>query len=156
MELRTEAEGATEKRCFIARSTQRDGHARYALKRLKKATLSLASSHKEDKRLLFTAGVADLAIEAKFLAVLKHPNIIKMRGMASVHPCSDEFFIVLDRLNDTLEDRIHSWKKSVRRLSGGLGLVLDTRGGKKDKMFSDRLCVAYAICSALHYLHSKR
>ena len=135
---------------------KREGQTRYALKRLKNATLRKANSPKEGDTNKFMAGVIDLAMEVKFLSILDHPNIIKMRGISSAKPFAQDFFLILDRLHETLEERIYSWKKSSRKINGGLGLVLDAKGTKKEKMFTKKIRAAYGICSALEYLHSKR
>jgi hypothetical protein len=68
---------------------------RYAFKRLQE------SCHENAH--LYINGVVDLAVEARFLSVVRHPNIIKMRAMAATNPFSthDPFFVVLDRLYDS-------------------------------------------------------
>lgn len=55
---------------------------------------------------------SDLALEAGFLANLNHPNIIKLRGIA--HSNGYErgpagYFLVIDRLSETLSERIQTW-----------------------------------------------
>lgn len=135
-------------RTFISKNIERDGQARYAIKRISKKLI-------REKESRFIAGVVDLAIEVKFLAVIQHPHIIKMRAMSTVHYCSDAFFIVLDRLYDTLEDRMEKWEKAGRRLSG-LGGVRDLKGTKKEEQLAERLVVAYDLCSALAFLHSNK
>jgi hypothetical protein len=55
-------------RQFMADNVRRNGDARYAFKRL----------HREMRELDRTRGMIDLAIEAKFLSVLWHPNIGKL------------------------------------------------------------------------------
>ena len=142
-------------RSFIAKNHQRDGHARYAIKMLSKSTLAgkktnVASDHKR-----FIAGVVDLAMEVKYLSIIQHPHIIKMRGIAQTHPCSGSFFIILDRLYDTLSERMKGWKKQQKRMSG-LGSILDLKGSKKEQALGQRLVVAYNICSALHFLHQNK
>jgi hypothetical protein len=55
-------------------------------------------------------------MEVKFLAVLRHNHIIKMRALADVPYTSKDFFIVMDRLSETLDDRIEKvWKKDAKR-----------------------------------------
>ena len=66
----------------------------------------------------FAVAVIDLAAEAKLLSLIQHPHIIKMRGLADVNYCSEDFFILLDRLNITLTEQISIWKKG---LPGGYG-----------------------------------
>jgi len=100
----------------------------------------------------FLCGVMDLAIETRFLAVVRHPNIIKMRAISSINPSQKHYFILLDRLYDTLTDRITAWKKKKAAMQG-LQKIRDLKGDKKKRLFLDRLIVAYDLCSALNYLH---
>jgi hypothetical protein len=56
----------------------------------------------------------------------------------------------LDRLYDTLTDRIHQWKKKDQN---SLSKLFDFQK-KREKIFlAERLTVAYDIASALQYLH---
>jgi len=139
-------------RSFIAQYHQRDGHARYAIKMLSKSTLAGRNSRKAPDHKKFIAGVVDLAMEVKYLSIIQHPHIIKMRGISKSHPCSESFFIILDRLYDTLSDRMKGWKKVQKRMSG-LGSIRDLKGTKKEQAMGERLVVAYNICSALQFLH---
>jgi serine/threonine protein kinase len=62
----------------------------------------------------YTKGIVDLAIEAEFLAVLSHPNLISMRAMANSDPYESKFFVILDRLVVTLDDSLNgerTWAK---------------------------------------------
>ena len=67
----------------------------------------------------FRVGATDLAIEAAFLASLDHPNIICLRGLSSRGPrgfasgIPSGYFLVMDRLDGTLDDRIQSWKEQA-------------------------------------------
>jgi len=135
-------------RAFISKHCDRDGQCRYAIKRLSENLITKSKSR-------FVAGVVDLAMEAKYLSILQHPHIIKLRGMSNSHPCSDTFFVVLDRLYDTLTERMVSWKKTARRMSG-LGSVRDFNGNKKEEQLGMRLIVAYDIGSALSFLHQNK
>jgi hypothetical protein len=65
----------------------------------------------------FLIGVEDLIHETAMLAALDHPNIIKIHGrsggsVSDSFRLSDGYFILLDRLTDTLEDRIKRWQKA--------------------------------------------
>mmetsp|Transcript_1302 Transcript_1302/g.2374 ORF Transcript_1302/g.2374 Transcript_1302/m.2374 type:complete len:402 (+) Transcript_1302:115-1320(+) len=140
-------------RSFIASHVLRDECARYAIKKLS-PNLSNRSSG------TFFSGVIDLAMELEYLSVIQHPHIIKMRAASSCHPCSDKFFIVLDRLYETLSERIPLWKKGDQRSSGFSGIVRRISGkngfDKKENIFAERIAVAHDICSALAYLHSNK
>ena len=94
----------------------------------------------------FIIGVEDLVHETTVLASLDHPNIVKIHGRAcgrdsASFRLSDGFFILLDKLTETLEDRIRRWKK----------LSYD----KKAPHLS-QINTACSIADALSYLHSKK
>lgn len=130
-------------RDFMQRHYLRKGKdTRYAIKRLK--------SDVEDDAHLFINGIVDLAIEAKFLAVIRHPNIIKMRALACGTPVSREYFVVLDRLYDILTTRVVSWK---RREIKGIGKLLDRKGKRQTAFWLERITVAHDLSCALKYLH---
>eukprot|EP00561_Arcocellulus_cornucervis_P005941 CAMPEP_0185828626 /NCGR_PEP_ID=MMETSP1322-20130828/32649_1 /TAXON_ID=265543 /ORGANISM="Minutocellus polymorphus, Strain RCC2270" /LENGTH=400 /DNA_ID=CAMNT_0028526367 /DNA_START=50 /DNA_END=1252 /DNA_ORIENTATION=- len=133
-------------RAFIAQRCLRKGKdARYAIKKLSKEVQS------DPNR--FVAGVIDLAIESRFLAVVKHPNIIKMRATSDSNPYKHGYFVVLDRLYDTLTKRFGVWKKAKGKATG-LGKLSDMKGKKKEELWIERLLVAYDLAAALRYLHS--
>ena len=131
---------------YIYTEQQRKGKdARYAIKQLSEEVQS------DPNR--FVAGVIDLAIESRFLAVVKHPNIIKMRATSDSNPYKHGYFVVLDRLYDTLSTRFGVWKKAKGKV-GGLGKIKDMKGKKKEELWIERLLVAYDLAAALRYLHS--
>ena len=136
----------TQQNALICTEQQRKGKdARYAIKQLSEEVLS------DPNR--FVAGVIDLAIESRFLAVVKHPNIIKMRATSDSNPYKHGYFVVLDRLYDTLSTRFGVWKKAKGKV-GGLGKLKDMKGKKKEELWIERLLVAYDLAAALRYLHS--
>ncbi|KAL7462145.1 hypothetical protein ACHAXS_002535 [Conticribra weissflogii] len=146
-ELRYDGGVLVQDRQFMARRCLRKGkHARYAIKTLSDDCL------KDPER--FVGGVIDLAIESRFLAVIRHPNIIKMRGFGTSEICDVGFFLVLDRLYDTLTLKISQWKRDVEKTKG-VGKLFDMKGKKKRKVWTDRLLVVYDLSTALEYLHSQ-
>lgn len=57
-----------------------------------------------------------MALEAEFLASLNHPHIIKLRGVAYDGPSGfakgpTGYFLIIDRLFETLDGRIKRWGK---------------------------------------------
>ena len=63
----------------------------------------------------FMIGVEDLVHETVILSSIDHPNIIKIHGRAEL---GEGYFILLDKLKDTLEDRIEGWRKMFPQSSG--------------------------------------
>lgn len=136
---------------FIAKHCLREdsGESRYAIKVLSEEHLV-----DEDK---FIQGSLDMAIETRILSDTEHPNIIKARALAVVDPFSEEYFIMMDRLYDTLGSRIKKWKKGVKRISGRLSATFfDRRGEKKNELWHARLVAAFDLSDALGYLHRKK
>lgn len=132
-------------RNFMASHCIRSGRdCRYALK-------ILQDSSRKDAQ-TFVSGIVDLAVEARFLSVVRHPNIIKMRAMAAVEDAFSDanFFVVLDRLYDILTVRVVKWKKSQVK---GMKRLFDRKGKKALAFWVERLTVAYDLACALKYMH---
>ncbi|KAL3922574.1 MAG: hypothetical protein SGILL_002131 [Bacillariaceae sp.] len=137
-----------EHRAFISKHVFRESsqNCRYAMKFLSMDTIGDPSR--------FCTGAADL--EAKFLASLEHPNIIKLRGMAAAGTSGFAgmqergYFLLLDRLQCTLEDKIDLWRDYDKSLS------VDRVGKKRRYFLAERLHVAFDVCAALDYLHANQ
>jgi serine/threonine protein kinase len=135
-------------RSFMAsnyRTSTKGNTFRYAIKRVHKSSI--------DDAQLFVNGAVDLAVEARFLTVLRHPNIIKMRGTAATGPFNPErpFFIILDKLDEILSSRIRKWKAKESSFMN----VFDCKGTGRCSLWFERLKVAFGIAKALEYVHSQ-
>ena len=88
-----------------------DPHRRYAMKHLKAKLLREQGGG--DNR--FQKEAVQLAVEAHLLASFDHPNVLKIRGWAAGGVASyadgrhDSFFLLLDRLDETLDQRLARW-----------------------------------------------
>lgn len=95
---------------------------------------------------LFTVAIKDLIRETAMLSSLDHPSIIRLHGRGAMS-FSDpivqgkRYFILLDRLTDTLDQRMERWR----------GMSLN----KNDTPSVVQLKTVYCIADALAYLHSK-
>jgi len=94
----------------------------------------------------FTIGAEDLIHETAMLASLDHPNIIKLHGRAFgqiniTFALNGGFFILLDRLKETLKERIHIWKR-------------DPKCALQEPSVT-QIEAACSIAGAMSYLHSK-
>lgn len=129
----------------MAAHCKRGSDCRYAIKQLQTVRKQKATD--------YIGGLMDLAMEARFLAVIRHPNIIKMRAVGSMGPFSqaEPYFLVLDRLYDTMTDRLAKWKKK-----GGGALRMMTGEKKRKAFWVERLEVAFDLGAALAYLHDRK
>lgn len=113
---------------------------KYAIKLLKK---KLLQNTKE-----FQHAAIDLAVESKYLSALQHAHIIKIRALAKGGTAAfktgkhDDYFIVMDLLHQTLEQRIQTWQQQQQSIPSN---------------HHYRLSLKYAlqIADALQYLHEK-
>lgn len=106
----------------------------------------------------YVKGIVDLAIEAEFLTVLSHRNIISMRAMANTDPHETKFFVILDRLIMTLDKKFNQWRQEVGENSGYWLGPFGYCCAKEHFLYNtwlDRLAVSRDIAGAIHFLHKK-
>ena len=108
------------------REQTRTGKGRYALKHLQERLLNEPKS--------FQCAASDLAVEAAYMSAIDHPNILAVRGLP-IHGLEsfaegrhDSYFIVLDRLEHTLDRRIAHWRQQDMPLLGKAGHALQLAG----------------------------
>jgi Protein tyrosine and serine/threonine kinase len=133
-------------RHFMSTHTMRGGIARYAIKR---ARSDLKSNELE-------GAVVDLAIEAKFLSTMCHPNIVRMRGTVGT-PGTEGFMIIMDRLQITLREKMVLWNSEAKRRNSGLVDKLFGRTSNASiqrEQYAEKLLAAYDIARAMRYLHN--
>jgi hypothetical protein len=129
---------------YMSTHLMRQGIARYAIKRTRKDL-------NRDTQL---DAVVDLAVEAKFLATVRHPNVVKMRGTVG-SPGSLDFMIIMDRLKMTLREKMAQWNAESKGKTGLLGKLL----GKNNEtllreQYADKLLAVYDVARAMRYLHN--
>ena len=61
----------------------------------------------------------------------------------------------MDRLYDTLEHRIKTWEKKMKRSTGISGKLFDRKGAKKNELLESQLVAAFDLSAALDYLHKR-
>ena len=121
------------------------------------------------ERRKFARGIADLAIEAHFLATLNHPHILKIRGVTegielfqatspqlTNQPGIDGgYFLLLDKVHMTLDRKIEvTWKSATEKYNSFLWRTThDLRGVKRRGVKTERLDVALQLAQAMQYLH---
>eukprot|EP00545_Synedropsis_sp_CCMP1620_P009277 CAMPEP_0119009066 /NCGR_PEP_ID=MMETSP1176-20130426/4117_1 /TAXON_ID=265551 /ORGANISM="Synedropsis recta cf, Strain CCMP1620" /LENGTH=394 /DNA_ID=CAMNT_0006961511 /DNA_START=16 /DNA_END=1204 /DNA_ORIENTATION=- len=133
-------------KAYMKNHAVRSGAPRFAMKRLN-------SSVTDEKGMWYLVASLDLAKEARFLASLSHPNIIKLRGTMSA-PGHHDFSLVLDKMVTTLDKAILQWKKESKKRKYTLNIAKMLGGTKALEL--KRLLVLFDISRALRYLHSKK
>ena len=137
-----------ESRKFISdHCIRKGGDARYALKILSPEVISDPG--------MCIQGSIDMAVETRVLSDIEHPNIIKMRACAIGTPFDEQYFIVMDRLYDTLEHRIKKWEKRTSAITGFGGKLLDRKGEKKKELAEKKLVAGFDLAAAILYLHNR-
>lgn len=130
-----------------------NGDAKYAIKCL--------HPELEETPNRLEAAEKDITSESELLATLDHPGIIKTYGCAGDSKCVgpvSNYFLILEKLDETLDDRIARWKWQNHRLKIQPMLhLLDTNfhANKKKELMIERLQVAYEIACAMAYLHEE-
>jgi len=124
-----------------------DGKPRYAIKMLRTDTLKEATT-------VYFQGIMDMACETRLLSSIRHPHIVKLRGVGN-DPCSENYFLILDRLYQTLEQRRNQWKKRQRWYSS-FGGMFDWRVRRRTSMYQERIIYAHDLASGLAHLHANR
>lgn len=140
-------------RRFYEENAVKNGKCKYVAKHLRLRTMEDPSK--------FCLAAADLVVEAQFLNSLQHDNILKIRGWTTggINAYADGshngFFLLLDRLHETLEDRIAFWNR--KKLDNSLERSLECLGLNSDNTSEllNRTKIAHQIALALAYLHSK-
>eukprot|EP00978_Attheya_sp_CCMP212_P047105 scaffold421227_cov54-Attheya_sp.AAC.2 len=148
-----------QRRKFVSDNLRREegNHdARYAIKFLSRETMM--------NPVKYRTGAADLALEAKFLASLDHPNIVKIRGIPNegekgfLRPVLGGFFIIMDRLYNTLDEQIHvTWKKEKDAFPSSKRFMCKAPdpvvAQKKEDLLLRRLTAMFDIAGAFSYMH---
>jgi serine/threonine protein kinase len=160
------------KREAIAKAIN-NGNQRFVIKCLKEEV------EESDDDAVFLDAAKDIMHEAEMLAVLSHPNIIKLHGIiASRHDAflggSSAFFIILERLESTLNVNIDTWASQKNSFAPSrplksLGNSLSSSSKAVDKIektdkpnladggryLDSRLQVCASLAGAMEYLHSQ-
>jgi serine/threonine protein kinase len=107
----------------------------------------------------FKTAARDLLVEAQYLVALQHPHIVHIRGvapfgeMAYLSGRHDAYYIIMERMECTLVDRILLWNRQMRCMS--YEMVHKISSNHRHLVFAGRLQVVAQIASALSYLHDR-
>lgn len=124
----------------------RDRREKYVVKRL-------CVDHTD--RITYLKGVVDMAMEARFLGALKHVNVVQLYGVGADGPFAEGFFLILEKMHETLTKRIKKWMDTDRQCKGITGVFTGSKRKLKD-LRSERMLSAFEIAKGTCYLHEKR
>jgi serine/threonine protein kinase len=106
-------------------------------------------------------GAKDLVMEAHFLSSLAHPNVMELRGWSAAGIAgfaetgrADGFFLIFDKLQETLSRRIATWRERAKETKKGA--LMKNRTAMRMQLFTERVQVAIDIADAVQYLHARR
>jgi serine/threonine protein kinase len=154
------ASTATSTNCAVSSSSsscpQQQRQQQQKRRRRRMAVKCLSNSlERHSKRYLMAS--FDLCMEAKLLERLNHENIIRLHAVkaGNVEDAVNnrEYFIVLDRLTETLQDRMIQWKQSNNKRCLWGGGAFGNRP-KREELGRVRT-VAIGIANGMEYLHAK-
>lgn len=139
---------------------EHSGKSNYVMKHLRHSLMTTPKS--------FQMAAVDLAVEAHFLASFRHPNIVRLRGLAADgvegyrSGRHDGYFLIFDRLEETLEQRMESWRRREEDNDEPLSAIMERvklhQMGNHDYHkgdYSEPVKFATQIASALSYLHER-
>ena len=114
----------------------------------------LSPELKRVDKINFLKGTVDLAMETRFLTLLHHENIVCLVGVASSGAFSDGYFIVLEKLSETLGKRVKVWMDMDRQCKGITGVFTGSKK-KAQQLQSERISAACSLVAGMDFLHQK-
>lgn len=135
----------------VRRVVTRNGQ-HYACKQLKLSLMSRPDS--------FKTAATELAYEAHMLSSFDHPHILKIRGWTWNGISSfedgrhDSFFLLLDILDETLEQRIEHWIHQDQQLRISSQQIM-YKNNVLQHQYREKLQALTDIALALDYIHKR-
>ena len=144
-DCRVGAHNDARTRAYYQVTATREGESSYAIK-------LISPSIVENDFKMFIQAAIDMARETYFLSVMNHPNILKLRAVGQEDMFSPRYFLVLDRLHETLSDRIDgTWKKQQDHLEHSIFHL--HKSTKLQHLWEERIRVMRDLAGALCYMH---
>ena len=104
---------------------------------------------------IFTQGLVDMAIETMILSQISHPHILQLRAISNNQDIlSPKFFFIIDKLIDTLDQRILKWKSISKSANNIVNKLTNKSNSKLNTLLEIKLSYAYDLMGAIEYLHS--
>ena len=123
----------------------RQGRYKYVLKQLSPDLV-------QNDKISYLKGVVDLAMETHLLSSIDHENIVGLHGMASGGPFEDGYFVILEKINDTLSKKVKGWMDMDRQCKGITGVFTGSKK-KQQRLQAERIAAAFHLAQGMNYLH---
>lgn len=127
-----------------------------------KCVIKLLKKDVVQKPSMLAACAADMAKEGYIMASLSHNHVLSVQawtptGISGLKSGRhDAFFLVLEKLQDTLGKRMKQWKKHSFKLKYMPVLNSPSRKLQKTNFLKERLQVALQLADAVAYLHRQQ
>eukprot|EP00529_Nitzschia_sp_RCC80_P025099 CAMPEP_0113483086 /NCGR_PEP_ID=MMETSP0014_2-20120614/23253_1 /TAXON_ID=2857 /ORGANISM="Nitzschia sp." /LENGTH=522 /DNA_ID=CAMNT_0000376623 /DNA_START=259 /DNA_END=1827 /DNA_ORIENTATION=- /assembly_acc=CAM_ASM_000159 len=126
----------------------RQGRYKYVLKQLSPDLV-------QNDKISYLKGVVDLAMETHLLSSIDHENIVGLYGMASGGPFEDGYFVILEKINDTLSKKVKGWMDMDRQCKGITGVFTGSKK-KQQRLQTERISAAFHLAQGMNYLHARK
>ena len=138
------------------KTSKHTSEPQYAIKHLRRGLV------KEPEK--YERAAIDMVLEAQLLLAMDHPNIVSLRGWSGegvqgyANGKNTDFFIIMDKLSESLDERLSKWRNAFRKYKGRTKLPWGKQkfSNKVDGLLEERLLVVHAVTSALDYMHERR
>eukprot|EP00934_Nitzschia_sp_Nitz4_P001092 Nitzschia sp. Nitz4//scaffold453_size6330//4639//5887//NITZ4_009180-RA/size6330-augustus-gene-0.9-mRNA-1//1//CDS//3329552275//1092//frame0 len=138
----------------------------YEIKRIQKQkterlVLKVLKPELLEKPRLFASCSSDLVREGLILSRLNHPNVLSCRACspngidAYAEGRSASFFLVLERLDSTLKEKLSDWRGPMNTMVGLSRVSASLRHRPEDSL-EERIRYIVDLAKAVEYLHSQR
>jgi len=126
---------------------------------------ALKETRQDLSRSLHQIASIDLAVEAKFLRTLVHPNIVSLHSTGD-KPGSKDYFIVIEKLDKALDKAIEDWSNDFNQKfqDRSYAISSEIEGMSRKQQFNenkralvkDQLEILMGAASALQFLHEQK
>jgi hypothetical protein len=87
----------------------------------------LSSELKNTDKITYLKGIVDLPMETRILASLDHENIIKLEAVSVCDAFSEGYFIVLEKVSETLSKKVQGWMDIDRQCKASLACLQEVK-----------------------------
>jgi len=145
--------------CVLKSNYQNSVYGQLCAKEVPRYAIKMLNGSDRDEDSQRSKAMIEMGIEARFLAVCNHPNILSLRGMSSGDVHGRGSFIILEQLVESLPERMNKWKEEEKQLKISNYEKMRCSPKKQRRRWAhsigERCNVMIDVVSAMAYLHSQ-